>query len=173
MKHFFLLILSLCLMGAGYPGPSYETKPLYALDKLGKDFAKKNNLKFLNSALGSYLTGSEVCVWSLNFISRNAMTIDEARPMVKSLTLKVLEKIKQDPLFAAYLEKGKGFITTALGPDAVGFRLAFWDSEVNRPLYPYLAQIRLAEGKIFYHYADPKTQALQDPIIESIDSFQK
>lgn len=172
MKPLVFPFIAILFLGYVYPGPDYETKPMYQLDKLGKEFAKKHQMKFLNCSGRSYLTGSDECLWSLNLISRENMTIEEARPIVKLLTTKLLEKMYNDPLFKNFqvrsLETNKEPKYEALTDHSMGFRLSFWDKEMNRPLYPYLAQIRLAEGKLFYHYADPKTQALLDPVVEII-----
>lgn len=167
------LFLAFFSLGADYYGAPYEIKSQYHLDKIGKKFAKKNALKCLNSSLDSHLTGSEKCVWSLNFICRKDMTLEEARPIVKALTKTLFEAIHKDPVFQEHLtiayEKNKKERYKAFTKESVGFRLAFWNKEIDRPMHPYLAQIRLADGKVYYHYADPKTQALLDPVVEDID----
>lgn len=52
--------------------------------------------------------------------------------------------------------------------EMMSFRLAFWDENMERSFYPYLAQIQLVDHKLYYYYADPKTQALLDPIVEPL-----
>jgi hypothetical protein len=39
---------------------------------------------------------------------------------------------------------------------------------MDRPLFPSLAQFRYAEGRIYYYYADPQTQGLQMPTVETL-----
>lgn len=47
-------------------------------------------------------------------------------------------------------------------------KIAYWDEEMNRPLLPYIADVRLQEGNITYYTADPITQALQVHLVESL-----
>lgn len=162
--------LACCLMGATHIGPKYDTRPRYALDAFGERLAKAYQLEFLNSGLG-LLADAKEGIWALNLVSREQMTIEEGRQLAKAISQKLLCKVFQDPLFAQYCLKSDGKDTT-LRKEHVAFRLAFWDKDTNRPLYPYLAQIRLADGNLYYHYADPETQALQEPLVEALDISQ-
>lgn len=167
MYRVVLLTVAGLLMGAKHIGPSYDTKPRYALDAFAKKLAKQHHLEFLNSGLGG-LAGAKQGIWALSLVSREQMTLDEGRKLATAITRQLLHKVFTDPLFARYCQKSCRAGSEELKPEHVAFRLAFWDENTDRPLYPYLAQVRLAEGKLYFHYADPKTQALQEPIVEDV-----
>lgn len=161
------VLLTACfLMGATHIGPAYDTRPRYAVDIFGKALAKEYQLEFLNGGLGD-LADSKQGIWALNLVSRQEMTIEQGRQLAISIACKFLDKVYKDPLFASSCQK-KG---TSLKKEHVAFRLAFWDKNTDRPSYPFLAQIRLADGKLYYHYADPETLVLQEPIVEDFDKF--
>jgi hypothetical protein len=167
-----ILLVTPFLMGATHEGPAYDTRPRNALDAFAKDLAKKHRLEFLNSGLGS-LADAREGIWAINLVSGQKLTLEQARKFAADLSYQLLYKIYQDPLFAQYCKKAAYMHKSAeLKDEYVGFRLAFWDENTNRPLYPFIAQIRLADGNLYYHYADPKTQALQEPIVESLTSLE-
>jgi len=167
----FLPVVALFFTSARHMGPSCDTKPRYALDRLGTELAKKHELTFLNSGLG-ILIDFDPAIWVLNFTSCQALTIEQARPLIADLSYQLLYKAHHDKLFAKYCQLSAG---PHRSPDVedklLGIRLAFWDQNINRPLYPYLAQIRLADSKVYYYYADPQTQALQEAKVESLNEL--
>lgn len=164
----FLPLTSFFLLGATHLGPTYSTRPLYALDAFGKGLAKEYRLQFLNSGTGR-LADAEKGIWAISLVSRQQMTLEEGRQLATAIAHTLLDKVFKDPSFARYCQETS---TRHRGPELkkeyIGFRLAFWDENTNRSSYPFLAQIRLADGKLYFHYADPETQALQDPIVEAL-----
>jgi len=156
-------------MGATHYGPAYDTRPRYALDAFAKELAREYQLEFLNSGLGA-LADAEQGIWALSLVSRQEITLEQGRQLATAIAHKLLDKVFTDPLFAQYCQKRNRFHKDELKREYVAFRLAFWDKKTNRPHYPFLAQIRLADGNLYYHYADPETQALQAPIVEILDS---
>jgi len=181
MKIIFSLIcaLSFCplLFGAKHNGPSYDTKPRNALDSLGERLAKKYNMKMLNTGLG-YLADAPKATWCINFVNNQNLTIEQAEPIAANLVRAVLYEMYHNPLFNAYfLEVNKQRTNpktkeSILNNEKMSFKIAFWDANVNRPLYPYLAQIRFTGTAIYFHYADPQTQALQEPIVKTLEDLQ-
>lgn len=157
-------ICALLLISAKHSGPSYETRPRYRLDKYADEIAKKYNLQVLTTGLGT-LADAKRAPWGISFVSNQNLTIEQGRILANALTAQLLSKIFEDPSFANYW---KNRPSGELKREDLAFRLAFWDQQTNRPLYPYLAQIRLVEGALYFHYADPLTQSLQDPIVESL-----
>ncbi len=55
---------------------------------------------------------------------------------------------------------------TDINSSKLGFKIGFWNENVDRPLAPYLAHILVADRTVKYYYADSNTQALQEPPIE-------
>lgn len=178
----FIFLLAPLLMSARYNGPAYCVNASKARDKFATQFAKKHDLEFLFGALGD-MADADRANWGLSLVSRKLMTIEEARKLSTELSYQFLYLMYHDPVFVEYCKtvaaeyaghpKWAGHDNTCpdLKNEYIAFRLAFWDKDNNRPLYPYVAQVRLADGKLYYHYADPVTQALQDPIVESLESL--
>jgi hypothetical protein len=159
-------LLAWCLVGASHIGPKYSVQTYLALENFAEKLAKEDQLEFLNSGVGS-LADAKQGIWAVHFVSRQQLTLDQGRELANRLAQQLLKKVFSDPLFTQYFLKQKKDPT--LKKEYVAFRLAFWTKEVNRPQYPFLAQIRLADGNLYYHYVDPLTQALQEPIVEAVD----
>lgn len=172
MKYFFLTVLALLtfgFFGAVQASPKHDVKARAAMDVFGKQIAKEYQLELLNTGLGS-LADSSKGLWALNLVSHENQTLEQGRELATAIAKKLVQKVYTDPLFADYcrIEARPGG-SSAVKQEYVAFRLAYWDKNVNRPLHPYLAQIRLVDGSLYFHYADPKTQALQEPIVEALN----
>jgi hypothetical protein len=164
-------VLLVVVMGFKHMGPAYDTRARNALDLFAKEFAKKHSLIFLNSGVCS-LADAKEAIWVISLTSSQKVTLEEGRALAADLTYQLLYQVFHNPLYAHYCQKAAYLRRSAdVKETFVGFRLAFWDQNTDRPLYPYLAQIRLADGNLYYHYADPETQALQEPLVESIGSL--
>lgn len=150
-------------------GPSYCVKATQSLEHFGKKWGKTRNLTLLDVGTGSF-ADAEKSYWGVNFISHQNLTIEEAQPLVADLTYELLYRLYHDFVFENYADKS-GLNVKPFKDEYMSFKIAFWDENTDRPLYPYLAQIRLADGDLYFHYADPKTQALQEPIIKPISSL--
>ncbi len=51
----------------------------------------------------------------------------------------------------------------------VGFRIAYWNDQVERPKAPFLSEIDFYDNTFRYYEADPKTQALKLVLEESYE----
>jgi hypothetical protein len=163
----FVPLIACCLMGATHGGPKWDRRPRYALDAFAKVLAKEHQLEFLNSGVG-LIADADRAIWAISLVSRRQMTLEQGRQFATAIAHKLYRKVLNDPLFGQYCQEMSSFYSSSeVKKEYVAFRLAFWDKNTNRPLYPFLAQIRLADGNLFYHYADPETQALQPPIVEA------
>lgn len=152
-----------------YIGPRYDVKPRKALDELGKKIAKQNGMTLLRRA--AYGGGSRTvkAMWVLHFTSNKNMTIGEAKPLAIDIARQMLDKMYGDPLFKEYVRiEHEEYPKTSseLSDDMVGFKIAYWDDNMDRPLYPYLAEVRFTEGQLKFFYANKNTQALEQPIVE-------
>lgn len=154
--------------GFHYTGLSYEVKPKKTLEVVGRQLGELQDLCLLNLSYGQ-LANAKQAQWALSYTSKARMTIDEVRPRIAIMIRTFLCKIYQDPIFSEYYQKTR--LQGELGNYSVAFKIAFWDENVDRPLAPYLAQVRFADGVIYYHYANPSTQALQEPIVETLESL--
>jgi hypothetical protein len=171
LKRGYMMVLTPFLLGATHVGPAYDTRPRNHLDAFSKKLAKQLQLKLLYSGTRS-LVDAEQAIWTLSLTSSQKFTLEQARKLAADLTYRLLCKIYEDPSFANYCKiSATKWRSEELKEEYVGFRLAFWDENVDRPLYPYVAQVRLADGNLYFYYADPQTQALQEPIVESLKSL--
>lgn len=171
-----LLLTTLCsFIGGFYKSEAvvYDEEARAKMTRFGTSWAKKNGMVFLKTALGS-LVDSEEGTWCLNIASDRNMTIEEARGMVNELAASMWSFVNRDPVYKKSLKLNSEMLSK-LSPhltyDCIAFKIAFWDSNIDRPLYPNLAQIQLKEGKLLFFYADPQTQALKEPITEGVQAF--
>ena len=179
MKFILKILTALTLLSGSqlqalpkHQGPSYDTKPRNALDTFAETLAKQNKLKLLLSGLGC-IGGSKTGLWGLHFTSSEKMTLEQARPFAAQIGCELVNFMYANPLFNEYFPQAdkdcpQPWKSNSLSLDDMSYKIAFWDEKVRRPTYPYLAQIRLCDGQLYYYYADPKDQALKDPIIDSL-----
>lgn len=132
----------------------------------GPIIASCHQLKLLDFCSG-LIADSRIAYYGYHLTSSQPMTIDEARPLMAEIICYLLNVMYCDPHFENYFAMRK----LPFNNNLVAIRLAFWDEHVNRPLYPYLAQVRLSDSNVYYHYADPKTQSLQEPIVEPLSAL--
>ena len=73
--------------------------------------------------------------------------------------------------------KEKEIYTEQVNMNQIGFKIAYWDKNVERPQAPHLAEIRFIGRILYYYEADPKTQALrlvlQEPYDEAMAFLEK
>lgn len=60
-----------------------------------------------------------------------------------------LKKMKE-----CFEKKYKAYPSATFIPEYVAFRISFWDQYIDRPVSPYIAEIRLFDGRLFYYTAD-------------------
>ena len=172
MKKFFLFTLLLALFFSFnsfkkvYYGLPQEQKANQALDVISNEVAKNFNLEFLLSGY-SFSETSENAVWLVSFKSSEKLTQKDSSIFVKQFMKTFLEKMRNNRVFNEYLKKSdnNSFSKRTFRDDLFALKLSFWDENMDRPLAPYIAQIRVADNNVYYYYADPKTQALQEPPI--------
>ncbi len=152
-------------------GPLYDRTPRNALSEAAIAIGSPLHLNLIAAGLGDIAgaTSSSLTPWGLLFTSPDKLTLDQARPIINKISTELLEKIYKDPSFANYsIEALKRYPKMNYPPvtnKSLAIRIDFWDENVDRPLHPYIAEIRLVEEKIYYYYADPKTQGLQEPFL--------
>lgn len=150
-------------------GPLYDSLPRGLLDCFAEKLGSPYGLKVLLSGTGETIAKSKHRgLWAIHFVSQQTLTIEEARPMATYMAEELINFIYTNPSFTDYFaqlryppnDKKKPALTD------MGFRIAFWDENVNRPQRPYVAEIYLADGVLSYFYANPDTQALENPVVE-------
>ncbi|MBS0627108.1 MAG: hypothetical protein JSS09_02730 [Verrucomicrobia bacterium] len=141
----------------------YENKGTEILRVEGQKLGKEYTLSLLSIGLGTIVHAPNNVPIGMLFSSPKKLTLQEGILLAKTVESALLDTVYQNPVFTKFCEsRGHGQVDQ----NFLGLRIAFWDENVDRPLYPYLAEIRVFEGNIYCYYADPKTSALQeDPII--------
>ncbi len=146
-------------------GPKYDVVTWEAMDSVGENYEKKYQLNFLNSGLGD-LVDCKTTLWALSLTSLQKIELDEGKKLAKLMMIDLLKEYNENEVFKNYIKVFNGGYRTQkelFDNRKIGFKLAFWDENVDRPSHPYLAQIRLADEKVYFYYADEKTQALKEP----------
>lgn len=176
---FFISLLAfISFIANGFSFPIYDLSTEKGNKKARAHFAARIENKYHLEFLGissQYLFGAKDIIFGLSFMDKRNMKIDESRELIKLLINDywkelATNKVYQDDL--TYFSNYFNFTPKKkLTPERMGIQVAFWDENVDRPLYPYVARIQVADGKIRYFYADPITQALQEPIVEELDKI--
>lgn len=161
----YLLLFIWIFSGCEKPPP--DRASLREMDRIGTSISKTYELRHLYATIGN-LVDSEQCAFALSLTSDKKMTLDEAKPFVKKLARDYLAETTKNKTISQYLI---GDQHDVIHPAFFGFRLAFWDENVDRPLYPYLAQVRFADETIYFYYADPSTQALGQPVVFALSDL--
>ena len=113
-------------------------------------------------------------IFTLSMKTERAMTKEEVRELIKPLMQDFWKVLHSDPIYKEraveswFYEKIK---EEPLKPSVMGIKLSFWDEEVNRRPFPYVSLIKVMDNRIFYYHADPATQKLQEPVIETFEEI--
>jgi len=142
-----------------------------AREKFGKQLANKYDMFFLGNADQYLFKETNKVIIGLNFISDRKLSLEEGRKFIKSIIEEYWKELKINPIYQKKLDLMVTRLPDAkvLNPHKLGIQIAFWDEEMNRPQYPHLACVQVCFEQIHYYFADPKTQAWQEPIIENLD----
>lgn len=164
----FLIFLSVIFFSATPMSKDlyYDKLSRHWLEKTAEKLAQECHIEFLSSQTGTMIDCQEV-VWCVKYLIQHPLTIDEMRPIAQGLFKAFWHLGQTEPSFNEYTKAVNITYKSedVLNPNMFGLKIVFWDKEMNRPLYPNLAQVVVKESKIFYYYADPKTWALQEPSI--------
>lgn len=184
IKNFIKAVLiSLFVFSSGYCKDAFlslckkcvdlDTQSRKNFSKTAEKIAADYNFQFMTCGLGNMIEDSDA-LWCGKFLVQYPITLEEMRPIAQNIYAQLWKKMNVDPVFDDYLEMyalshaSLNIPKQPLTPNLLTLKIIFWDQDMNRPLKPYLAQVSVKENKIHYYYADPKTQTLQDPIIEDL-----
>lgn len=164
-----------CLLGYYDTGPVWDWKPRQVLEDKANAAGQEIQAKVISRGLGS-IANSKTAPWGLLLISKEKMTIEQTKPFVRYFITILMDCIYENPIFANYYtEIVKTFKQdkSSLGLQSLAFRIDFWDENVNRQPYPYVAEVRLADGIIYYYYANATTEALEEAATEPFQYIPK
>ncbi|KAF3362547.1 hypothetical protein PHSC3_000785 [Chlamydiales bacterium STE3] len=140
-----------------------------------KEIANRNGWILLHPAGVHSIVNDRLVVWASKYMVKpRPMTKEQFEPIVLEAYKYLFTKVKNEPFFDEYLQCWANDYHTSkreLTSDLVGIRIDFWDGNVDRYTYPNLAQVIVKGGKVYYYYADPKTQVLQQPVVEDLPDW--
>jgi hypothetical protein len=150
-----LILLAALIAGTScaqqkYSGTKEEIAMYVALDDHATDVAQRYGMEV--TSVGN-TTDYEYVTYCVTMQSPQRVTLDEGRVLAANIVEEHLETIKTDPDIKLH---GDPHISSR----QIGYKIAFWDSKMNRPKRPFLAQIVYANRNLYYYYADPTYQAL-------------
>ncbi len=167
-----LFAVQFCLLGQVFSVAglgSYEK-----MDEFANIQVKKHDMKLLGTCIYGILVDYKPCTWCFKTMSQKKMTLDEGKKLANQMVAEYCEYIIKNPEFREHTLATRKrqpiiFHHEDLNPSQIGFKIAFWDKDVNRPKKPYLAEIRFVNKQIHYYVANDETQALEELEIEPID----
>ena len=139
-----------------------------ALEAYGQELALEHDLELLCLGTGGIVDDnkSEYC---LNYVSRQAHTLDESRVLVTALARAVYRKAVEDPIFEevrlAMAETRKVY-PESNSPRRYSMKLSYRTLDTERPMPPLIAQARVIGSEVTFYYADPETEALVSPPLQ-------
>ncbi len=146
--------------------------------KIGEEVAERNHIHCLLATSGN----GHYRQRGLRFTSDQQLTLEEGEKLIAQVVADFIEQVIQNKSREEnWLEttfknspEHKEEYDFANHPFASRWffvRLAFWDANVERPPFPYIAQIEVEHDKVQFCYADPKTQKLSKPIEKDLPSL--
>ena len=179
MNLFRILVLTLAaLTSVSLLDPALIAAPGKACENIGKLMAQRFGQRYLTHGLGCLVgVKNETYHHSISLADSRKMTLEQGKCLAADMLKAYLDLALSTPIFdhyrkaaradqQMYLPQYPSLYPEKITPDLFGFKVGFWDENVDRPFPPYLAQIRAAESKVYFYYADPKTKALQEPPAE-------
>lgn len=160
--HIFYFLTICLLYGCT---PKYHLLEMHAqkeLEMVSVQLSRKYPLELITNSSG-LIADDHQARFGIGFISRSCYTMENARPLMLEVVHAFQQALACQPIFSQLIAKSHG-----LSQKAVAIKIAFWDSNMQRPPFPYLAQIRFSKGRLYYYYANPHTGALQAPITEEL-----
>jgi len=177
MKNLFFLICVLfsnCNMLHAFSWPWEEVNQSTVTTEHLKDFGQqlgdKYKLKYLNNGVGTVVDSKNVA-YDLSFMCNHCVTIDQSRKLAKNIMndfwrfASTDKEIYKDMQVYCKILKNYDPILT---PNRLGMKLSFWDKNMNRLPAPYISQVIVSDGFIYFYTADPKDQSLQNPAVENL-----
>jgi len=130
----------------------------HAVFEFSKSVSNGNKLYFLD--LGPAEKGhNDFTPFDMIFWSSEKKSLDAARKLAAECSSKFLSFVQNDKRTLDYMverSKDSYIHDEAVFPEPrhIGFRISFWDENIDRQAEPYIAEIRLYDGKFKYFTAD-------------------
>ncbi|MBA3957244.1 MAG: hypothetical protein H0X51_02455 [Parachlamydiaceae bacterium] len=138
----------------------------------GDQQEKKYNLVFLTHCTGVSILDCPEVIWAFNYRTDKKLKLEEARQLAVAMIDDYWQYFSKNPFFENYLKASFATISWMpkdVTPKRIGFKIAFWDDQVDRYPPPYISQIRVKDGIIQYFQREPNSPALQKPFEETFE----
>jgi len=166
-----LLIFSSCIQSRYSPVKKYRDRSI-ALENFGQSTARNFKLRFLFE--GNYTTPNNTlsCV---SFTDTKNVQLNQGRILATQLAENFTAfNLSNSVLKQSFQEAFESYSCTESFSDFVlkklGFRITYWNENLDRPKAPYLAEIQFRDNTFYYYEADPQTQALKLIFEESYEN---
>jgi hypothetical protein len=143
---------------------------------LSKKISSENNLNLTAFAnVCGYTTSSSP--FEIAFWGHHSLSLTDARKLTARLSSRFLQFVRTNSEAMKRLRAWKEdhpntAIADVATPSNIALRLSFWDDSIDRQPEPYIAEVRLRDGKVTYYTADEK-QFLKQVFEESFENAQK
>jgi hypothetical protein len=147
-----------------------------ALFLLSKKICAENNLNLTAFANVCGYTNSST-PFEAAFWGNHTLSLTDARKLTAQLSFRILQFVRTNTEALKRLQVWKEdhpstSIADVATPENIALRLSFWDDNIDRQPEPYIAEVRLRDGKVTYYTADEK-QFLKQIFEESFEASQK
>jgi hypothetical protein len=128
-----------------------------------KGFCAKNNLSITTvGTVGKHYFDSRALDFALRG-SQTTLGIDQARALAARCNKELLSFAQTSQVYKDYIKERSTWIREPYPsptpiPEQFGYRISFWDENVDRPVAPYIAEIRLLDTRLTYFTADDNQQ---------------
>jgi hypothetical protein len=163
-----------CPRGAVHPNlqlPQYIPLPgqyvppvAKAQDELIERFCKQNNLVItIWGVVGKHYFDCR----PFDFVLRGSQTLnlEQAKSLAARCNKELLSFAQTNQLYKDYIKerstwKNEKHPSPTPIPEQFAYRISFWDENIDRPVAPYIAEIRLLDGTLSYFTADENQQLI-------------
>jgi hypothetical protein len=128
------------------------------MDDYGVRFAKNHQMKFLY--LGD-VTGTQRSFYCIALLDNRPTTMEQGKKLAIYLLRDFANMMHtNEAALNSFKFYRRGFPERPIKPPLkeIGFKITYWDNDMNRFKPPYLAEIIFAEGVCYYYEADPVSQ---------------
>jgi hypothetical protein len=137
---------------------SYDSPIMMAQIELVKKFCATNNLAITTfGTVGKHYFDSRAFDFALR--SSQSISLEQAKALATRCNKELVSFAQTSQVYKDYIKerstwKHERYPSPTPIPEQFAYRISFWDENIDRPVAPYIAEIRLLDGKLSYFTAD-------------------
>lgn len=168
-----LILVSILFLVTGCAGPCCTKEEIVMnkeLENYGKTIAQEQNMQFL---LVGDVTDGRNTVYCLTLRSEQPTRLPQGRILAVNNVEKFVAMLRANPAVIAYVNHWRHDdpdYPAGVPLPKVGYKIAFWDKNIDRPHKPNLAEILFVNSTFYYFEADSTTQELHLVFSEPYES---